>query len=139
MMPSSREDRKSFNIALLVGVWVIVVSLIIIAYHGLIPIQSRFETRIVPVCAGTDTNQTRQISEAKAWGARKSHDAAMKTAEKFCSRLASACKGTCSSAGKSTCHPAPRVIHEKQSKVLSWRLVDTRTLLEYDCPCTCEH
>ena len=138
MTQSSKEERKGSNIALVIGLWVIALALILIASQGLVATGFRLEAPSRSACGGTEANNTLRTAQAKAWGAQKSREAAMAIAVKFCSTLAPSCNGNCSNTGKSSCHPAPHRVHEKQSKVLSWRLVDTRTTLEYNCPCICE-
>lgn len=84
-----------------------------------------------PVCEGTGEDRITRVADVTAWGARRSHNQAVEEAEKFCPTLAAACVGTC--ANGNPCQPKPHLINEEQFNL--WYA--TRTVLEYNCECTC--
>lgn len=89
-----------------------------------------------PVCGSTGEDMITRVADVTVFGARRSHNAAVAEAQTFCPTLAASCTGTC--ANGNPCTPKPHLIDENQFTVASWwSVLATRTVLEYNCQCSC--
>ncbi|HAP00245.1 MAG TPA: hypothetical protein DCQ83_09405 [Fibrobacteres bacterium] len=125
----------SFGVA--VFLWVIAIILIILALCEIFGTNLNFGAAPGPVCASTGEDKITRVADETAWGARRSHNAAVAAAEGYCATLAPVCTGSCASTTENPCKPGVHLINEEQFTVLSWTLIGTRTVLEYNCQCSC--
>ena len=89
-----------------------------------------------PVCTGSGEDRITRVADVTVFGARRSYNAAVDEAQAFCPTLASACTGSC--ADGSPCKPGTHLINIEQFTVASWWTgLATRTVLEYNCQCSC--
>ena len=126
----------SFGVAAFL--WIIAIILICLALWEIFGVKIKLGTPPGPVCASTGEDKITRVADVTAWGARRSHNAAVDEASAFCATLAPTCTGSCASTTGNPCKPGTHLINEEQFTVLSWTLIGTRTVMEYNCQCTCE-
>lgn len=116
---------------------IIAIIMIILACCEIFGTKINLGTPPGPVCASTGEDKIVRVADETAWGARRSHNAAVAAAEAFCPTLAPVCTGSCASTTGNPCLPGVHLINEEQFTVLSWTLIGTRTVMEYNCQCSC--
>ncbi len=122
---------------LAIFLWIIAIIMICLALWEIFGVKIKLGTAPGPVCASTGEDKITRVADETAWGSRRSHNAAVDAAETFCATLAPVCTGSCASTTGNPCRPGAHLIDENQFTVLGWTLIATRTVMEYNCECTC--